>query len=436
MIKKLNNPPPTKQTCILKEARYVLEVLENANFQARLAGGCVRDRLLNITPKDYDVATSAKPEAVIEAFQKLGIKVLPTGVEHGTVTIILKHSQVEVTTLRKDISTDGRHAQVSFTNDFEQDAARRDFTVNALSENRQGQVFDYFSGQRDLENKILRFVGIPAKRITEDYLRILRLFRFWATYELTPTDDAINACKNYAKEISKLSQERITSEIMKMFSGKFLPEPFKCANSIHILQQVLPISPLEDETVQWICRSKPSRNQRVRALKILTKVFWVGKPSQPKQGWFKDTMKMRLSRHQACFVSTAIDSYAKLPNEGAGKADIMVFFDSIEPTAAGEADLGFFFDLWSDFSEFKKDKNQCASSWVRELETIYKQTKAIRSRPNPINGKDLIRGLNIPKGPKVGMVLERFKKVFYEKNGKIDKKEAMKLCQEIYTSLK
>ncbi len=158
--------------------------------EARLVGGSVRDAVVGREVADIDLATPRRPEAVMQALRDAGLKAVPTGIEHGTVTAVAGGRGFEVTTLRRDVATDGRHAVVAFTDDWQQDAARRDFTINAMSMTPDGAVFDYFGGREDLHAGRVRFVGDAATRIAEDYLRVLRFFRFHARYGLGAPDPA------------------------------------------------------------------------------------------------------------------------------------------------------------------------------------------------------------------------------------------------------
>lgn len=188
----------------------------------RFVGGCVRDALMNRNVCDIDLATPLPPERVMELLAAAEIKYVPTGVEHGTVTAIVDKMPFEVTTLRRDVETDGRHAKVSFTGNWQEDAARRDFTINAMFCDMEGRVYDFFGGVQDLRQGIIRFIGDAETRIREDYLRILRFFRFYAHYAGgTPPDDAaLAACGKYAAEIPKLSKERITHEFLRLLEAK------------------------------------------------------------------------------------------------------------------------------------------------------------------------------------------------------------------------
>ena len=176
---------------------------------ARIVGGAVRDALIGRAVADIDLATPDTPDAVAAALARSGIRCVPTGLDHGTQTAVVNGRGYEITTLRRDVETDGRHAVVAFTDDWREDAARRDFTINAMSMTRDGAVFDYFGGQADLRAGIVRFVGDAATRIAEDYLRILRFFRFFARYGGTPDPAAVAAIRDALPGLAGLSVERV-----------------------------------------------------------------------------------------------------------------------------------------------------------------------------------------------------------------------------------
>jgi poly(A) polymerase len=184
---------------------------------ARWVGGAVRDTLLGKDVSDLDLATLHPPEEVIRRCDAAGIKTIPTGIAHGTVTTVTKGTVVEVTTLRRDVSTDGRHAVVEATSDWREDAARRDFTMNALyADPATGEVFDWFGGLDDLAARRVRFIGDPYQRIAEDHLRILRFFRFHARFGDAIDGDGLEACVARANDLMALSRERIAAELMKL----------------------------------------------------------------------------------------------------------------------------------------------------------------------------------------------------------------------------
>jgi poly(A) polymerase len=196
----------------------LLGVLDCDGEEARVVGGAVRNSLLGVPIAEVDVATTAVPEEVVKRVTGAGFRPVPTGIEHGTVTVVIDKQPFEVTTLRKDIETYGRHAKVEFGRDWKADAERRDFTINALSATRDGAVYDYTGGLDDLAHRRVRFIGDPAKRIAEDYLRILRFFRFHAAYGTSDHPDAIGlaACIAGRNGLDQLSRERVRMEMLKL----------------------------------------------------------------------------------------------------------------------------------------------------------------------------------------------------------------------------
>ena len=191
---------------------------------ARFVGGAVRDALLGLPAEDLDLATPHQPADVVRRLEDAGIKAVPTGIAHGTVTAVSSGTMVEVTTLRCDVSTDGRRATVAFTDDWAEDAARRDFTINALyADPFSGEVIDHVGGEADIAARRVRFIGEPFERIAEDHLRILRFFRFHARFgEGEPDAAALDACTARANDLMALSRERIADELLKMLA---LPDP-------------------------------------------------------------------------------------------------------------------------------------------------------------------------------------------------------------------
>jgi poly(A) polymerase len=186
----------------------------------RYVGGCVRDTLLGLAVSDVDLATRLPPQEVMERLAKARIKAVPTGLAHGTVTAVVAGKPVEVTTLRRDVATDGRRATIAYTDDWREDAARRDFTINALfADPVSREVLDYFGGEADLAERRVRFIGDPLTRIAEDHLRILRFFRFHARFGRgEPDRDGLEACAARANDLMALSRERIADELLKLLA--------------------------------------------------------------------------------------------------------------------------------------------------------------------------------------------------------------------------
>lgn len=202
--------------------KKLLAALDDAHGGPRYVGGAVRDTLLGLPVSDVDIATALLPNEVLNRLEAAGIKAIPSGIEHGTVTAAVAGKNYEITTLRRDVATDGRRATVAFATDWQEDAARRDFTINALyADPESGEVFDYFDGLSDLEARRLRFIGDAHRRIAEDFLRILRYFRFLARYGGGQIDaDAIQACADGAHGLTALSRERIAQELTRILGLK------------------------------------------------------------------------------------------------------------------------------------------------------------------------------------------------------------------------
>jgi poly(A) polymerase len=216
---------------------------------ARVVGGAVRDTLAKRPVADIDLGTKLPPAEVMAALQRAGIRAVPTGFGHGTVTAVLDvppggqggGRSVEITTLRRDVATDGRHATVAFTDDWRQDAARRDFTINAMSMTRDGAVHDYFGGIADLRAGVLRFVGDPVQRIAEDYLRVLRYFRFFARYAAGPPGPEVRAALQAGiAGLSTLSAERVWSELRRILGAPDPSTAVALMAELGVLPAVLP----------------------------------------------------------------------------------------------------------------------------------------------------------------------------------------------------
>lgn len=208
---------------------------------ARYVGGAVRDTLLGLPVSDVDIATRHDPDMVMAKLRSAAIKPIPTGIAHGTITAITRGGPVEVTTLRRDVSTDGRHAEVAFTDDWREDAARRDFTMNALyADPRTGEIFDYFGGIDDLKAGRVRFIGDPLQRIAEDHLRILRFFRFMARFGDAPDAEGLEACVTRANDLMALSRERIADEFLKLLVARDAVRVLRLMIAHGVLVPVLP----------------------------------------------------------------------------------------------------------------------------------------------------------------------------------------------------
>jgi poly(A) polymerase len=200
--------------------QVLLAALARGGIAARFVGGCVRDTVLGRAVKEIDIAVDKPPETVMRALEAADLRVVPTGLKHGTVTAIVKGRPFELTTLRRDVETDGRRAVVAFTDDWLEDAKRRDFTFNAMYADPDGTIWDPFDGRADLLAGRVRFIGDPDQRIAEDHLRILRFFRFHAWFGKPPLDGAgFDACRRNAGSLSSLSAERVAKELLRLLAA-------------------------------------------------------------------------------------------------------------------------------------------------------------------------------------------------------------------------
>jgi poly(A) polymerase len=291
----------------------LLDALDAKAGATRFVGGCVRDALLGLAQSDIDLATRLTPQDVVARLQAAHIKAVPTGIAHGTVTAIPAGTPVEVTTLRRDVSTDGRRATVAFTDDWAEDAARRDFTINALSADpASGTVFDYYGGLADIEARRVRFIGDPLQRIAEDHLRILRFFRFHARFGLgEPDAEGLEACARRANDLMALSRERIADEVLKLLA---LPDPTATVALMiarGIFRPVLPEIESADRLAALVEAEKaagipPAAIRRLAALL----------PADPEIAT-DVAMRLRLSNRLAKRLSSAADTDIGVPRNEA-----------------------------------------------------------------------------------------------------------------------
>jgi poly(A) polymerase len=226
--------------------KRIFSLLNADGGEGRVVGGAVRNSLMGLDVSDIDVATTLTPDVVIERAKEAGIKTVPTGIEHGTVTLVIDRKPFEVTTLRADVETDGRRATVAFSTDWQTDAERRDLTINALYVGESGDVVDLVGGLADIEKRNIRFIGDAATRIKEDYLRILRFFRFFAYYGSgRPDADGLRASSAARSKLATLSAERVWSEMRKLLSAEDPGRALLWMRTVSVLTEILP------ETEKW-----------------------------------------------------------------------------------------------------------------------------------------------------------------------------------------
>lgn len=266
----------------------VMRVITSAGGEVRVAGGAVRNSLLGVPISDVDLATTMLPEELMRVCKAAGFGVHPTGIEHGTITVVNKGQPFEVTTLRRDVETDGRRAVVAFTDDWEVDALRRDFTINAMYCDARGKIYDFTTGYIDIQRKRVRFVGTSEARIKEDFLRILRFFRFHAWYgKGSPCPVGLAACAKLKSGLKKISAERIHSEMIKLLVAPRSVEALKVMAASGILKVIIP------HTDDWRVIKRLPEDSLLR-LFVLAK-----KPDDLKD-------RLRLSNSEALRISNLI----------------------------------------------------------------------------------------------------------------------------------
>ena len=241
--KSLENIKNLQDLKNLVATKSIFSVLENQDKGNKLmfVGGCVRKLLKKELVNDIDIATNLSPDELKNILRENNINFIETGITHGTITVVINKIKFEITTLRKDVSTDGRHANVEFISDWEEDAKRRDFTINAIYSDLKGEIYDPLGGLKDLENKIVKFIGDPNERIREDYLRILRYFRFYTQYNNHQHDiKIVQAIKKGLNGIRKISKERILDEFSKILNLKNFYELFNNEFSCSVILTIFP----------------------------------------------------------------------------------------------------------------------------------------------------------------------------------------------------
>ncbi len=366
----------------------VLACVTRGGGQARIVGGAVRNALLGRPVKDIDIATTVAPTEVMERAAACGLTAIPTGLAHGTVTLIFEHTPFEVTTLRRDVTTDGRRAEVAFTSDWGADAQRRDFTVNALYCDADGTVHDFVGGYADLMARRIRFIGTPEARIREDYLRILRFYRFSAEYAegaLEARDHA--ACGALQEGLEQISAERVHSELMRLLVAGGAVNVLKAMYETGLLTRLIPL-PLD---VGAVARLAAIENQleiaadpvrRLAALVVL-------KPGQATI--LRD--RLRLSATE----------YDRLANIALNRSLLSPVISEAKARAA----------LYRLGTATYQDCILIA--WVREglaptdasMTAVFELSKRWQPPQLPVRGADLL-ALGLAPGPKIGEVLSQF----------------------------
>ncbi|MCB2108958.1 MAG: CCA tRNA nucleotidyltransferase [Rhodobacteraceae bacterium] len=359
----------------------VMAALGAPETDARFVGGCVRDALLGRPVGDIDIATPDTPEAVTEKLERAGLRVIPTGLAHGTVTAVADGRNFEITTLRRDTACDGRHAAVEFTTDWHEDASRRDFTMNAMSLSLDGTLHDDFKGASDARVGRLRFVGDPRARIAEDYLRILRLFRFHAWYGQKPIAPSIlEACREARENLTRLSGERIGSELVKLLSA---PNP------------VLAVAAMQSCGVIGVLFPE------AQGPSVLLKLVMVERAYRVEPDWRARLASIVPDR------LTISDLQERLKLSNADAETIALLRAPLPVIAQDMPTLALDAALYRSGAECVRGRAALAAAHGRQLAgwaPVFKAIAGWEPQPIPVGGDDVI-ALGVAPGPEVGRLL-------------------------------
>ncbi|WP_313593054.1 CCA tRNA nucleotidyltransferase [Agrobacterium cavarae] len=388
----------------------IFSLLNADGGEARVVGGAVRNALMGLPVGDIDMATTLPPQDVVERAKEAGIKAVPTGIDHGTVTLVVDGEGYEVTTLRRDVTTDGRHAEVAFGTDWKEDAKRRDLTINALYADASGEVIDLIGGLADIETKTVRFIGDAATRIAEDHLRILRFFRFFAYYGSgRPDADGLRASARAKDKLSTLSAERVWSEMKKLLSADDPSRALLWMRQAGVLAQILP------ETEKWGIDSIHGLVATEQAL-----------------GWKPDHM-LRLASIIPPDAErvTALSSRLRMSKNEAARLDQWAKAPAVDPSLAETAldrllyrqgVEGVKTRLKLALSSARADMSagEAAMQKIAKLSTLLARAEKFDKPSFPISGADVLAA-GLPAGPQVGEVLGELEAAWVDGNFAADR---------------
>jgi poly(A) polymerase len=402
----------------------IFNAIKNAGGEARFVGGCIRDTLIGKKVKDVDIATNTTPEETISILDNAGIKTFPSGISHGTITavidkksndgkMIIGTKNIEITTLRKEIENDGRHAKVIFSKNWEEDAQRRDFTINALYANLEGELFDFFGGIEDLENGIVKFIGSPIERIKEDYLRILRYFRFFGYFEECEIDDeTIDACAKEAKNLSRLSKERIRDEILKILNLSYPTSVFELMKEEEILDYILPEA-TNFELLKTLCyiENEGPKLPKVKKDEIRRLAALIGFGKEKSE---KVAQRLAFSKKQTKHL-VSINSCSLEPNREMDKKARNNFFHVSGSLIARDLILL----KWAEEKTMNiKNEPEEIEKWYNFLE----EDELWEPLEFPLKGADVL-DLGIQKGPLIGKLLSNAENWWQENDFEPEKED-------------
>lgn len=383
----------------------ILTLLNADGGEARIVGGAVRNALMDLPVGDIDIATTLPPQDVVERAKDAGIKAVPTGIEHGTITLVLDGEGFEVTTLRRDVETDGRHAQVAFGTDWKEDAERRDLTINALYADQAGNVIDLIGGLADIEKRNVRFIGDADRRIAEDHLRMLRFFRFFAHYGAgRPDADGLRACARAKDRVPSLSAERVWSETKKMLVAEDPSRALLWMRQSGVLAQVLP------ETEKWgidaihgLVAAEQSLGWKPDALLRLAAIV-------PVDAERIDAMiaRLRLSNAEGKRLRQWVSAPVVDTSMTDAAFDRMLYRQGVE---------GVIMKLRLALASARADVSagEAAMQKIARLSVLLARAEKFSRPVFPLSGADVLAA-GVSPGPKVGEILGRLEEKWIEMN--------------------
>jgi poly(A) polymerase len=392
--------------------RSVLSALDGDRGATRIVGGAVRDALLGREVVEADLATVLPPAEVMRRASAAGMKVAPTGLAHGTVTVIAQGKPFEVTTLRRDVETDGRHAIVRFGADWREDAARRDFTMNALYCDVNGEILDPLGGLPDLEGRRVRFIGDAEDRIGEDYLRILRFFRFFAWYgEGRPDAEGLKAVAKLKAGLATLSAERVWAELKRLLAAPAPGRALLWMRTTGVLQKVLP----ESWGIDAVHRLIEAEQAETWAPDPLLRLEAILPPHRARIDAL--SRRLKLSRSEAARLlawADAPEADPALSEEAFAVllygSDVTGVRDRLRHALAREADAGH-----AEAADALRRLLQVAETWQRPV--------------FPVSGKDLLRA-GLPAGPEIGERLKQLEQCWIESGFLLSKQRLLQLSSD------
>lgn len=390
--------------------KRIFALLNADGGEVRIVGGAVRNALMDLPVVDVDLATTLTPDVVVARAKAAGIKAVPTGIEHGTVTLVIDGEGFEVTTLRRDVETNGRHAQVAFGTDWQTDAERRDLTINALYADEKGEIIDLIDGLPDIETGTVRFIGDAAMRISEDYLRILRFFRFFAHYGSgRPDADGLRASARAKDKLGTLSAERVWSELKKLLSARDPSRALLWMRQSGVLTEILP------ETEKW----------GIDAIHGLV-------ATEQALGWAVDPMlrlsailppdrdrlvalaaRLRLSKAEAAYLTYWASAPAADPELKETALDRLLYRQGVEgvKTRLKLALVAAHADVSAGDTAMQK---------VARLSTLLARAEKFHKPGFPLSGVDVMAA-GVEAGPKVGEVLKSLEEKWIDVNFSLDR---------------